>query len=214
MPPVTAWAEPGDGVERDEELAARVAAGDAAALAALYDRHAAVVFAFLLRIVRDRPVAEDLLQETFLRLWRHADGFEADRGRLRSWLLTIAHHLALNELRRARRRPQPVERRETDRGETGATDVGLALLAEPGPGPSQMAWETVRRAEVAAALRSLPDVQRAVIELYAVGYSQSEIAARTGEPLGTVKTRMRRGLLRLRTLLQERGLESDGTDLG
>lgn len=214
MPPAVGRGGAGSVVERDEELAARVAAGDADALAAIYDRYAAVVFAFLVRIVGDRAVAEDLLQETFLRLWRHADAFEEGRGRLRPWVLSIAHHLALNELRRARRRPQGVGRRGGHEGEANGVEVVLAALAEPGPGPPQMAWEAVRRSEVADALRSLPQSQRRVIELYAVGYSQSEIAASMGEPLGTVKTRMRRGLLRLRELLQERGVESGATDLG
>lgn len=213
MPPA-ALGEPGGGVERDEELVARVAAADPVALAALYDRYGADVFGSLVRIVRDRSVAEELLQETFLRLWRHADGFEAGRGRLRPWLLAIAHHLALNELRRARRRPQCAGPRRGDSGETGAAEGGLSALREPGPGPPQLAWEAVRWAEVAEALRSLPPPQRVVIELYAVGYSQSEIAAQTGEPLGTVKTRMRRGLLRLRALLEMRGLEADASDHG
>lgn len=210
----TAHGGPVEGVERDEELTVRVAAGDAAALATLYDRHAGVVIALLLRIVRDRVVAEDLLQETFLSLWRHATAYEEERGHLRGWLLSIAHHLALNELRRARRRPLSVNPWSARETEPGSIRGRMAVLTEPGPEPPQVVWEALRCAEVVDALGCLPPAQRTVIELYALGYSQSEIAAQTAEPLGTVKSRMRRGLLRLRELLQARGLDADAGDFG
>ena len=190
--------------ERDEELARRLAAGDPAALAEVYDRHAAVVFALLMRIVADRPVAEELLQEAFLRAWQHADSYHPSRGRLRSWLLGIAHHLALNELRRRRRRP--VAANEPRRDEV---ERELAGLPDPGPEPIEAAWAAVRQQELARAMARLPEPHRAVLELYAAGYTQAEIAERLGDPLGTVKTRMRRGLRRLRDELHAQGVDVD-----
>lgn len=184
----------------DHDLMVRLADGDDSALATLYDRHAGVVFGAVVRIVADRPAAEDVLQEAFVRAWRHADGYRADRGHPRAWLLGIAHHLALNELWRRRRRPQAVDAAGTD------SDAALLAVAAPEPGPAEAAWSTVRRLELVQAMELLPDEQRAVLELYAAGYSQSEIAERLGQPLGSVKTRMRRGLQRLRAILDQRGL--------
>src|SRR5262249_19244288 len=93
-------------VVSDNALNAAMVAGDTSALGALYDRHAQIVFALLLRILRDRTTAEDLLQEVFLRAWQQADLFDETRGTMRCWLYSMAHNLALNELRRRRRRPQ------------------------------------------------------------------------------------------------------------
>lgn len=191
-----------DGTEQDERLVQRLADGDVAALDALYQRHAGVVFALQVRIVGDREVAEELLQEAFLRAWQHAAAYDGRRGQARSWLLGIAHHLALNELRRRRRRPQdePESRRwEDDRGGADPTD--------PAPAPFELAWAALRQEEVVRALGELPPASRRVIELYTVGYTQAEIADRLGEPLGTVKTRMRRGLQQMRGVL--RGLGED-----
>ncbi len=191
-----------DRAEEDEQLIGRLVAGDVAALDALYDRYAGVVFALVLRIVADRPVAEELLQETFLRAWQRAGLFEGSRGRVPSWLLGIAHNLAIDELRRRRRRPQAVTPRERERAERE-----LAGLPDPGPAVAEEAWSRLRRAQIEAALGRLPPAQRRIIELaYFEGYSQSEIAARLGEPLGTVKTRMRLGMRKLRDLLEAQGL--------
>jgi RNA polymerase sigma-70 factor (ECF subfamily) len=188
----------------DDELIRRLAVGDTTALTVVYDRHAGMVFALLVRIVAQRELAEELLQETFLRVWQHARSFDGERGRLRSWLLAIAHHLALNELRRQRHRPRPAPPREPETGE-----LVLARLPDPSPEPPEVAWATVRRVELVQSLERLPEAQRVVIELFAAGYSQSEIATHLGEPLGTVKTRMRRGLLALRDMLSNRGLEPE-----
>ncbi|MDP9372583.1 MAG: sigma-70 family RNA polymerase sigma factor [Chloroflexota bacterium] len=191
-----------DRAEEDEQLIGRLVAGDVAALDALYDRYAGVVFALVLRIVADRPVAEELLQETFLRAWQRAGLFEGSRGRVPSWLLGIAHNLAIDELRRRRRRPQAVTPRERETAERE-----LAGLPDPGPAVAEEAWSRLRRAQIEAALGRLPAAQRRIIELaYFEGYSQSEIAARLGEPLGTVKTRMRLGMRKLRDLLEAQGL--------
>jgi RNA polymerase sigma-70 factor (ECF subfamily) len=186
-----------DHAERDRQLIARLASGDRAALEPLYDQYSSAVFALLLRVVRNRQIAEELLQEVFLRAWQHAATFDSARGRLVSWLLGIAHHLALNELRYQRRRPQEMASTEED-----AAEAALASVPDPDPDPADVAWMTMRRGQLATALALLPVAERAVLDLYATGYSQSEIAARLGEPLGTVKTRMRRGLHKLRAVLE------------
>lgn len=192
-----------DRSEEDEQLIGRLAAGDTAALDALYGRYANVVFALALRIVADRQVAEEILQEVFLRAWQRAGTYRGARGRVVPWLLGIGHNLAIDELRRRRRRPQMVAERERE-----GTAVEASALAAPGPEPHEEAWIGVRRAQMETALKHLPAVQRTVIVLaYFEGYTQSEIAARLGEPLGTVKTRLRLGLHKLRDILQAQGLE-------
>ena len=183
-------------------MIARTVAGDAAAFATLYDRHARAVYGLLLRMVGDRPIAEDLVQETFMRVWQHAPTFDQERGNPLPWMLGIAHHLGLNEHRRRRLRPV-VAPAETD----DLVDPQLARLPSDEPDPADVAVRQERRSSVVTALASLPEVQRAVIELYAVGHTQEEIATRLDAPLGTVKTRMRRGLHRLRDVLRDEGVE-------
>ena len=192
-----------DRPEEDARLVDRLAAGETSALEALYDRYAGVVFALVLRVVADRQIAEELLQEVFLRAWQHAKSYQSSRGRVLTWLLGIARNLAIDELRRRRRRPQaPPERERQD------TDRLLASLPAHGTAPDEEVWATIRRAQVGAALDRLPSAQRAIIELaYFEGHTQSEIAARLGQPLGTVKTRMRLGMHKLRDILQTQGLE-------
>jgi RNA polymerase sigma-70 factor (ECF subfamily) len=189
----------------DDALIAALVAGETEALGALYDRHARVVFALLVRIVGDRGSAEDLLQEVFLRAWQQAHSFDETRGTARIWLHSIAHNLALNELRRRRRRPQT--HGGSARAEGDGDDLALAGIAESGPDPAVDAWCAVRDAELAHALDQLPAGQRAVLLLYAEGFSQSQIAAQLGEPLGTIKSRMRRALCRLREVLQAIGID-------
>jgi RNA polymerase sigma-70 factor, ECF subfamily len=188
----------------DDALIAALVVGEVEALGALYDRHARVVFALLVRIVGDRGSAEDLLQEVFLRAWQQAHTFDETRGTARVWLHGIAHHLALNELRRRRRRPQVQARAAS--AESDGDD--LAGIVELGPDPAVDAWCAIRDAELAHALDQLPPGQRAVLLLYAQGFSQSQIAAQLGEPLGTVKSRMRRALWRLREALLAIGIDA------
>ena len=188
----------------DEALIAALVAGEAEALGALYDRHARVVFAVIMRIAGDRDVAEEILQEVFLRAWQQAHAFDETRGTVRFWLYRIAHNLTLNELRRRRRRPQ-VERRPPS-ADTEGDDYAASVEAEQDPAAD--AWCAVRDAGLAHALDQLPPVQRAVLLLYAEGFSQSEIAEKLGEPLGTVKSRMRRALCRLREALPTLGIAS------
>lgn len=188
----------------DDELVAAMVAGEAAALAALYDRHSRVVFALIVRIIGDRETAEDLAQDVFLRVWQQAASYDETRGALRSWLCTIAHNLSLNEVRRRQRRPQGVQQTShtDDRGDA------LSGCIDSAPQPSAAAWCAVRDGSLATALASLPPTQRAVLQMYAAGYSQSEIAEAFGEPLGTIKSRMRRSLLRLREDLPQLGIDA------
>lgn len=190
--------------EDDETLLPRLAAGDRAALDRLYERYAGPTYALLLRIVADRQLAEDLLQEVFLRVWQRAGSYRIERGRALTWVLGIAHNLAIDELRRQRRRPRGAEERE----DASATDL-LAAVPATEPGPEQVVWEQHRRAQIVGALGQLPEAQRVLIELaYFEGHTQSQLAARFGEPLGTIKTRLRLGVQKLRGILGEHGLDA------
>jgi RNA polymerase sigma factor (sigma-70 family) len=171
----------------DESLLARVASGDDDALGSLYDRFGRVAYGLALRILRDERLAEDAVQEAFLAVWRQAASFRPERANARSWVLTFVHRRAVDLVRREeRRRAEPLEPE-----------------AEPATGSTAEAVELRRRREaVQRALAQLPEEQRRPIELaYYGGFSQSELAERLGEPLGTIKSRMFTGLRRLRELL-------------
>lgn len=191
----------------DRRTIAALTAGDPDALETLYNEYATLVITVINRMVRDQRIAEELLQEVFLRIWQRVETYEPERGQVRSWILGVAHNLALNELRRQRRRPAILSAQPAAAGETGMPDDPIARMPDPGLQPDDIVWLREQRARLTDALGQLPDVQRAVIGLYASGYSQSEIATRLDEPLGTVKTRMRRGLLRLRDIVHD--LEPD-----
>lgn len=191
-------------VVSDDALNAAMVAGDPSALGALYDRHAHTVFALLLRILRDHTAAEDLLQEVFLRAWQQADLFDETRGTMRCWLYSMAHNLALNELRRRRRRPQ---RHEPVASDANDGDNVFTALVDPAADPADDACCALRNAQIAAVLAQLPPPQREILRLYAAGFSQSEIATRLGEPLGTIKSRMRRSLAHLRVVLPSVGVD-------
>src|SRR5262245_8070998 len=184
----------------DEALLARVAAGDSRALEALYDRYARVVYSAALRILGSAELAEEVVQETFWRVWRRGGTFQAGRGQVSSWILGIGHNLAIDELRRQRARPSPVYDQEDrpvlrDMEDSRMDVVGSALEQE-------------QRQLISAALEQIPSEQREAIELaYFGGLSQSEIAARLHNPLGTVKTRIRLGLQKLRDILTAQGFQ-------
>jgi RNA polymerase sigma-70 factor (ECF subfamily) len=177
----------------DEELLAGLAAGRLEALDTLYDRYRALAFGIARRITSDESLAEDVVQEAFLGAWRGADRYIAGRGSVRTWLLSIVHHRAIDVVRR--RRP--------------ASELPAEVEGERTPEPLTMpdVWgevsERVDREVVAGALATLPDAQRETIELaYFGGLTQQEIAARTGVPLGTVKGRVRLGLATMRRVLE------------
>lgn len=178
----------------DASLLRRMAAGDEQALGLLYDRWNAVVHGVVTRMLRQPDDVEDVVEEAFWQAWRQASRFDPTRGAVHSWLLTIARSRALDRARSLRRRRE--EPLEGDDGQAVAQQT-----AEGDPGLDAEASE--RRTIVVSALADLPSEQREALELgYFGGLSQSEIAERTGQPLGTVKTRMRLALQKLRGQLQ------------
>jgi RNA polymerase sigma factor (sigma-70 family) len=183
----------------DEALLALASRGEEAALGELYDRYGRIAYGLALRILRDPALAEDAVQEAFLAVWRSAGSFLADRAKASTWILTLVHRRAVDLVRREeRRRGDPLEAAEPAAGE--ATDEEAALRAQ--------------RRLVQEALRQLPDEQREALELaYYGGYTQSELAERLGQPLGTIKSRMFTGLRRLRDLLADAGFDTPAPQL-
>jgi RNA polymerase sigma-70 factor (ECF subfamily) len=190
--------------QTDHQLVAAMANGDAAAIEPLYDKFSRAVFTLLVRIVKDRSTAEDLLQDVFASAWQHAVRFDPAKGEVLPWLLGIGHNAALNELRRRRRRPQAADLPNVEHAE-----LLFGRLADPSPTPDEVVWFEIRRGDLRRALSQLPEADRTVIELFATGHSQSEIAGLLESPLGTVKTRMRRGLQRLREAAERQEFEWD-----
>jgi RNA polymerase sigma-70 factor (ECF subfamily) len=178
----------------DAELILLVTQGDQYALEALYERYARAVYSFSLRIVGDAQVAEEILQEVFVRAWQQGGSFQSARGSLITWLLSITHNLSIDEVRRRERRPQKAESEEPE--------SILAGLPDEGPNVEEEVWLSSLRVSIQDALQQLPAAQREAIELaYFQGLTQREIADTLGEPLGTIKTRMRLGMLKLREQL-------------
>lgn len=178
---------------QDEALIAAVARGDRRAFETLYDRYAPAVYGLALRMLRDREAAEEAVQEIFWRIWQRAASFDQRRA-FAPWLFGIAHNYCIDELRRRRARPQAVREDE---------DHPILTTIPDGVDISETAVLAEQRQAVQQALQQLPDEQREALELaYFGGLTQQEIAARLGNPLGTVKTRMRLGLQKLRALLQ------------
>ncbi len=200
----------GRGLSDDAAVVLRMAAGSEAALETIYDRYATAIFVAAYRLTSDRGTAEEVVQETFLALWNRAESFDPAAGSLASWLHTIARNRAIDRLRAAGRRPSLMALSSaagTDEDPTQALErlvSGGAVIAgsDPTPGP-EAAFDAVGRNEtIRAAIHEMPEVERTVILLaYQEELSQSEIAERLGWPLGTVKTRTRRALLRLREAL-------------
>lgn len=185
----------------DEVLAAQVARGDGTALETLYDRYAPIVLGLSLKIVGDRPAAEDILQETFWRVWRSAASYRAERGSFQSWLFRIARNLAIDVYRR--RQVRPVAVTEVDDGTSHIDKV-----ADPNADVLEQSQALLRHGQVRKALNVLPPDQRRVLELaYFHGMTRQEIAKAIGEPLGTIHTRARLGLQKLREELRSQDLE-------
>ena len=173
--------------EGDAELAARLQRRDPRALAELYDRYGRLAYSLIVRVVRDGALAEDLVQETFLRVWNRAQGFDAQRGALGPWLLAVARNRAIDYLRSAvGRERNAIELEEVDHPAL-YTDMERDILASD------------KARVVRAAIEKLAPKQREVIELaYFEGLTQTEMAERMGQPLGTVKTWVRAALRNLR----------------
>ena len=176
----------------DVALVDRVVARDPSAMAELYDRHSRLLFGLILRILKDRVEAEDVLQDVFLSVWRKAETYNATFGLPAAWLVRIARNRAIDRLR-----ANGVRLR--------AIDVSYS---PPADSPESQAERGERQRDVARALEALPAEQRALIEdAYFLGLTHSELATRFCLPLGTVKTRVRTGMLALRQQLQENFIE-------
>jgi RNA polymerase sigma-70 factor (ECF subfamily) len=166
----------------DNSLVSAIRSGDENAMATLYDRYSPIVYSVALRVLGDTGAAEDVLQEVFMQLWRNPGGFDSSRGNLAAWLAVISRNRAIDAIRK--RRP-----------DTDIDDVIVSVEPDlAGDAERARAMEKVR-----GALGAMPSAQRSALEMaYFEGLTHTEIAAKTGEPLGTIKTRIRAGLLALR----------------
>lgn len=182
MEPITNSVPARSDAADDLRLVARIRAGDQSAMSELYDRYARVVYAVALRVLQDASAAEDVLQDIFLQLWRKPDAFDASRGSLGAWLAVICRHRAIDRLRK--RRPE--------------VDIEDCVIAG-GPDLSDEAERGLMVEKVRAVLAEMNPGQRNALELaYFQGLTHTEIAQKTGEPLGTIKTRIRSALQLLR----------------
>ena len=177
----------------DVALVALVARRDERALGVLYDRYSRLAFSLAVRIVGDRALAEEITADSFVNVWRASGSYSTERGRFVSWLMSVVRHRAIDELRRLNVRP-----------EGSAVELNEALQTTAHPDGVDDIFDVHRRQEVVrSVLANLPAPQREALELaYFGGLTQQEIAERTGVPLGTIKTRMRLGLLKMREELQ------------
>jgi len=175
----------------DQAALARMARGEGDAVAELYDRHARPIYSLAMRILGDTTEAEDVVQEVFSQAWRQASRYNASRGAVAAWLLTLTRSRAIDRLRARRARPGAV------------SDDRLAeRLPDAGPPADSQVLSSEQVARVRAALDGLPLLQRAAIELaFFEGLTHAEIAQRLEQPLGTVKTRIRGAMLKLRDVL-------------
>lgn len=185
----------------DEELMVMVAGGRPEALEAIYDRYAGLSYSLALRILGDRGAAEEVVQDTFVTLWRKAETYKSESGKVHSWLLRIVRNRAIDELRRQR---SPVRQDQ-------AYQPASEMLYDPSEVDAIRSTEL--RSVIGDALEELPTNQRAVVEMaYMEGLSQREISEHTGVPLGTVKTRTRLALRKLRQTLESLTRESMDLD--
>ena len=181
-----------DSADVDRTLLARMAQGDGDALAELYDRYAGPIYSLALRILRDAGDAEDIVQEVFAQAWRHASRYTATRGVVAAWLLTLARSRAIDRLRARRARP-----------EAAPDDAAAIRVIDASPPIDHQLLSAEQIAGVRAALDDLPLLQRVAVELaYFDGLTHAEIADRLEQPLGTVKTRIRLAMAKLRETLK------------
>jgi RNA polymerase sigma-70 factor, ECF subfamily len=190
----------------DADLLLRVRAGDRGAIDELYDRFRRPAFALARRILADDTLAEDVLQDVFLGVWRDPDGYDRSRGSVSSWLLVMVHHKAVDAVRREESHRRRQARAQDDLALTARTAVRDV---------EDDAWTGAVSEAVRAALGTLPEAQREALTLaYYGGYTQREVAALTSAPLGTVKTRMLAGMRRLKKELGGHAGSSLGGALG
>lgn len=180
----------------------RIANGDASALEVLYDRYVRQCFGLALRMVENSSLAEEVVQEVFFKLWQQPGSYSVQKGKFISWLLSLVHHRCIDELRRRSRTEVPL-----DDPVTGSL---LDTAPDPEPDPADQVVVMEQQREVRSALEQITPNQRQILELaYFRGLSQSEIATRLNQPLGTVKTRMRQGLKNLRSILESQRVPAD-----
>ena len=183
----------------DQDLLRLVVNRRREALEALYDRYSGAVYSLAVHMLRDAGAAEEVTQDTFFNVWRRASSYSPERGKVTSWLFSIGHHRVIDEVRRRRRREQTLVFQEVD------------LHNQPDDGsndPSRYAAVQMQRREVKHALTVLRPEQRQIVELaYYGGLTHSEIASRLDQPLGTVKTRMRLAIKKLRVVMSPRARE-------
>lgn len=178
----------------DLDLLASVRQGDREAFAKLYDRYGEAAYSLAVRIVRDRDLAADVVQEAFLAVWKNAAAFDPARGQASTWILTMTHNKAVDLVRRE-------QRRRADQLDPERDDV-----AGSEPALDQLAWMSAARGQIREALAKLPAAHREVIELaYFGGYTQSELAEMLSVPMGTIKSRTFAALKALRVALEETG---------
>jgi len=177
----------------DQALIRLITGGREEALSELYDRYSRLVFSLALNVVRDAAIAEEIVLDVFTRIWERAGTYRSDRAKVSTWLTSITRYRAIDVLRHQRARPEKDSISWTD----------LPLSAHPhAPGPEPAAELALRRDRMRAAITDLPDEQRETLALaYFQGYTQREIAEMTGQPLGTVKTRIRLAMQKLREAL-------------
>ena len=182
----------------DEQLIAQVARGDTTAYEMLYDRYSSAGMGLALKITGDQSLAEEVVQETFWRVWRKADLFQNKRGAFTSWFFGITRNLSIDMLRRQRTQGQPA----------GQAEQLIEQAPDLSPGVPETVWLRSKHEQMRAAVETLPKEQRYVIEMaYFRGMTRQEIASATGEPLGTIHTRARLALQKLREELQMQGFE-------
>lgn len=181
----------------DAELITLIARRDKGALEAMYDRYAGSLYSVAVRLIGNQELAQEIIQEVFLSLWLKAGGYQLERGKVSTWLFSMAHHRAVDELRKARRNGQPY---------TPLDDGNTHIKPESWAGDAEFLANLDSRA-VREAISDLPQPQQQVIVMsYFQGLTQSEIADRLQVPLGTVKSRVRSGLSRLRDKLKSQGV--------
>jgi RNA polymerase sigma-70 factor (ECF subfamily) len=179
----------------DRELIHRIAQLDKDALEALYDRYASPVYSLAMFMLRQEALAEEVTQEIFLNIWLKASSFKADRGEPRSWIMSVAHHKVVDLIRSRRRALIMTNPEEYET---------LDLLPANQTSTEEQVIRNLERERILDAMSELPAAQREVIMLaYFEGYSQSEMATKLGQPLGTIKTRVRLAMQKLRTMLEQ-----------
>lgn len=184
-----------DDAIRDKELLALAAKGDRAAFGQIYDRYSKPLFSLAMRMLGESSEAEDVIQDVFIAIWNNAGSFDPNRAKLFTWAVTLTRNKAIDRLRTRKRRASIIER--------SSEDIADFSLSAGSPDSVEVAGRNERAGIVRKAFRMLPSEQRKPIELaYFKGMTQVEIAERLGEPLGTIKARIRRGLLRLRDGLE------------